>query len=72
MKKLFSEIPCLQGTRLILKQVEDEDAEKLPELVTNPNVYRFLPTFLFEKKYSDPQEVIRNLYTECLRDAEGV
>lgn len=69
MKKLFSEIPYLQGGRLILKQVEDVDANALLELVENPRVYRYLPTFLFEKKYEDMHDVIRNLYTECFQES---
>lgn len=69
MKKLFSEVPCLQGTRLILRQIEDADAESLLELTENPRVYRYLPTFLFEKKYPDIHEVISCLYTECFQDS---
>ena len=69
MKKLFSEVPCLQGTRLILKRIEDADADALLELTENPRVYRYLPTFLFEKKYPDIHEVISRLYTECFQES---
>ena len=69
MKKLFSEIPYLQGRRLILKQIEDADADSLRELVGNPMVYRYLPTFLFERKYPDIHDVIHRLYTECFQES---
>ncbi len=68
-KKLFTEIPCIEGPRLILKQVEEQDAEALAEMTQNPNVYRLLPTFLFEKKYADAREVIRRLYDEAFRES---
>ena len=69
MKKLFTEVPCLQGTRLILRRIEDADAESLLELTENPRVYRYLPTFLFEKKYPDIHDVVSRLYTECFRES---
>ena len=69
MKKLFSEIPYLQNERIILRELVDADADCLTELVNNPNVYRFLPTFLFEKQYEDMHEMIRRLYDECWKES---
>ncbi len=69
MKKLFSEIPCLKGERLVLRPLVLSDAEGLRELVDSPNVYRYLPTFLFEKKYPDVNTVIERLYDECFRES---
>ena len=69
MKKLFSEIPYLTGARLCLRAVGPEDADSLSEMVNNPNVYRYLPTFLFEKKYEDADYVIDRLYDECSKDS---
>ncbi|MBR2577375.1 MAG: GNAT family N-acetyltransferase, partial [Erysipelotrichaceae bacterium] len=43
--------------------------EGLQELVTNPAVYHYLPTFLFEKKYPDVRKVIALLYTECFKES---
>lgn len=69
MKKLFSEIPYLKGDRLVLKKIEDADADALAELAHNPNIYTYLPTFLFEQKYDDIHTVIRKLYDECFQDS---
>ncbi len=69
MKKLFSELPCLQGRRITLRGVTDADAESLLEMVNDPEVYRYLPTYLFEKKYPDIHEIIGRLYTECLQES---
>ena len=69
MKKLFSEIPYIESERLILRKIGEEDAEGLSELTHSPNVYRYLPTFLFEKKYEDVHEVISSLYDECFRES---
>lgn len=69
MKKLFSEIPYIKTKRLILRKIEETDAEGLSELAHSPNVYRFLPTFLFEQKYDDIHDVIRRLYDECFKES---
>lgn len=67
--KLFSEIPYLKNTRLTLRQLTPADADALKELVDSPDVYRYLPTFLYEKKYPDIHYVIRHLYDECFQES---
>ena len=69
MKKLFSEIPRMNGERVLLRALEPSDGASLSELVKSPRVYRYLPTFLFEKKYPDTGDVIRRLYDECFRES---
>lgn len=68
-KQLFSEIPCLEGSRLVLKEVTQADLAGLQELVNSPRVYRYLPTFLFEQKYADLRYVIDHLYDECWKES---
>lgn len=65
MKKLFSEIPYLTGERITLRQVAASDAQRLREMTEDADVYRYLPTFLYETKYADKAYVIRHLYDEC-------
>ena len=69
MKKLFATIPCLQSERLTLRALTPDDAEGLRALTDSPEVYRYLPSFLFEKKYDDPLTVIERLYDECLKES---
>ena len=69
MKKLFSEIPYLESGRLVLKKLESADAPALQELMDSPAVYRYLPTYLFEKQYAAASDVIDRLYTECWKDS---
>ena len=69
MKKLFTEIPYIKTERLVLRKIEETDAEGLSELSHSPGVYRYLPTFLFEQKYEDVHEVIRRLYDECFKES---
>lgn len=69
MKKLFSEIPYIKSERLVLRKIEETDADGLSELKHSPNVYRYLPTFLFERKYEDVHDVIRRLYDECFKES---
>ena len=37
--------------------------------MNSPAVYRYLPTFLYEKKYEDIHYVIRHLYDECFQES---
>ena len=69
MKKLFSEIPVISSERITLKKITAEDSPYLLELAENHNVYRYLPTFLFEQKYTDINKVISLLYDECLEES---
>ena len=69
MKKLFTEIPYIKGDRLIIRKMEEKDAEGLQELVDSPAVYRWLPTFLCERKYRDVHRVIEHLYDECRQES---
>lgn len=69
MKKLFSTLPVLQGERLTLRPLTRDDAEYLKKMTQSEAVYRYLPTFLFEKKYDDITYVIDHLYDECLEDS---
>ena len=68
-KKLFSEIPRIQSPRLVLKEVTLADTSALQEFVSSPTVYRYLPTFLFERRYPDVRYVIEHLYTECWKES---
>ena len=61
MKKLFSEIPYIEGNGIILRKITQDDADSLRELTESEAVYRYLPTFLFEKKYDSIEYVIDHL-----------
>lgn len=69
MKKLFSEIPCLQGERVVLRPLTAADADGLAALTGSEEVYRYLPAFLYEKQFDDPKYVIQHLYDECIKDS---
>lgn len=69
MKKLFSEIPYIEGNDIVLRKITQDDADSLRELTESEAVYRYLPTFLFEKKYGSIEYVIDHLYDECFRES---
>ena len=52
-KLLFTEIPHREGERIYLHRITDKDASGLEELRNDEDVYRLLPTFLFEKQLDD-------------------
>ena len=70
--KPFSEIPCLQNDRLCLRKLNGSDTEALQDLIRNERVYRYLPTFLFERQFEDLEEMIGKLYDECFRNKESL
>lgn len=72
MKKLFDEIPFLENDKIILRRMEERDARALERMTQSDSVYRYLPTFLFEQKYEDKQDVIRRFYEECFPAREGI
>ena len=70
--KLFDEIPYLSNERIELKRIVTSDAVKLKELTDNENVYRYLPTFLFERQFDDPEEAIEKMYGKLFRNRESL
>ena len=68
-KKPLSEIPRLEGGRLLLRRITHSDADALAGLARSEAVYRYLPTFLYEQKYPDIHRVIDGLYAECLEES---
>ena len=72
MKKLFDEVPRIEGGRLVLERIVYSDADALQELVDNESVYRYLPTFLFEKQREDARETIRLLYGDLFTNKESL
>ena len=58
---MFDEVPCLKNQRIVLKRLEERDAPSLQELVSEEMVYRCLPVFLYEMRYSS-QEAIGGMY----------
>lgn len=68
MKELFSEPPVLKGRTLTLRPLVLSDVEDLRRLSRQEEVYHYLPTFLFEKKY-EAEDAILHLYDEGLKDS---
>ena len=62
---LFDEMPYLEGEHIILREMVEADAPALEELASNPNVNRFIPTYLYEAQYEDKREAIANMRREC-------
>ena len=71
-KKLFSEIPVLEHDRMVLRRLDDRDIPALEELVKSERVYRYLPTYLFERQFSDMRVMIRELYDTCFAAQESL
>ena len=65
MKKLFDEIPYLEGERVILKRITEDDREALQDMIHSDIIYRYEPAFLLEEQYTDMDQLLRDLYGEC-------
>ena len=62
MKKLFDEIPYLEGDRLILRRITEKDYGPLQEMARSNVVYRYEPTYLLEQQYTDMDQLLHDLY----------
>jgi ribosomal-protein-alanine N-acetyltransferase len=71
-KKLFSEIPCIKGDRVVLDRVIDSDADAIRDLKENPNVQRYLPAFLFENQRDNVHETIALLYGDLFTSKDSL
>ena len=72
MVQLFEEIPYLEDDAIVLKRIEDADADALHELAVDEQVYRYLPTYLVERLYSDPHEALRQIYGPVFEQRESL
>ena len=64
MKKLFDEIPYLEGDRLVLRRITEQDRDALQEMANSKIVYRYEPTYLLEQQYTDMDKLLHDLYGE--------
>lgn len=68
-KKLFLKIPVIKGERITLKALTRQDAGGLHELTECEKVYRYLPTFLFERQFDNAEDAIEKLYAEYMKQS---
>ena len=71
-KKLFSEIPRVDGERIVLDRVVAADADALRDLICNAHVQRYEPTYLFEKQFDDASEAIASMYGDLFANKESL
>ena len=72
MKKLFDEIPCLEGERIILRQITEKDREALQEMACCNSVYRYEPTYLIEQQYTDMDQLLQDLYGKYFEEKQNL
>jgi len=61
MADLFGAFPCLKNDRVIIRKMREDDADSLLEITGNPNVYRYIPPFLYRKSRKSLLTAIRNI-----------
>ncbi len=72
MKRLFDCFPAMESDRLILREWKESDANGLTDLIRNQQVYRFLPTFLYERAIENTAEMIARSRAECFDTKKSV
>ena len=72
MKKLFDEIPYMEGERVILRKLSEDDREILREMAQSDKVYRYEPTYLLEQQYTDMDELLRDLYGKYFESKQNL
>ena len=72
MEKLFDSIPRIEGEHILLDRLTYSDMPGLEELAGDETVYRYLPTFLYERQTDDLKKVVDGLYGELFRNKESL
>ena len=72
MKKLFDEIPYIEGERLMLKKITEKECEALEEMANSNGVYNYEPTYLLEQQYTDMKQLIHDLYGEYFEKKQNL
>ena len=72
MKKLFDEIPYLEGERVIFRKITEDDRDALQEMAHSNIVYRYEPTYLLEQQYTDMDRLLRDLYGEYFEKKQNL
>ncbi len=70
--KLFDEYPYIETDTVVLKKMSAADADALSDMVKNEQLYRYLPTFLYEQKYEDIREMLAKMDEECFLPKESL
>ena len=70
--ELFGTVPRIAGDRVVLDRVVSADEDALRDLIANPNVQRYLPTYLFEKQRDDVGQTIRLIYGDLFANKESL
>lgn len=65
MDRLFDRIPRIEGERIVLERLTEADIPALEALAADDEVYRYLPSFLEEKRTKDMPSFIRRIYSGC-------
>lgn len=70
--QLFDEVPRIEGERILLREIVASDAEALGAFARDEDIYRLEPTFLYERRYSDPHVVIERMRAECFDTKDSI
>lgn len=71
-RKVFDDIPRIEGGRVTLRRLTDADVPALEELAASEAVYRYEPTYLLERQYADMRAMLRDLYGSCFAAKESL
>ncbi len=69
---LFSEYPVMEDDMIVIRKMTDDDAVSLSRMCAQEEVYRYVPTFLYEQKYGDKRTVIAKMDEECFDTHESI
>lgn len=61
MAELFETFPYLKNDHIIIRKMVEGDVDNLMEITNNPNVYQYVPSFLYQKSRGNLLAAIRNL-----------
>ena len=63
--RLFEEYPSLSDDMILIHKMKQDDAHALHNFARTPEIYTYLPTFLYEQKYEFAEKVLACMDEEC-------
>ena len=72
MKKLFDEIPVFENNDILIRRLNEGDLPCVAAMTKDEMIYRYEPSFLAERQYTDMKDMLNDLYGKYFQAKENL
>ncbi|WP_295157519.1 GNAT family N-acetyltransferase [uncultured Ruminococcus sp.] len=72
MKKLFDEIPVFENNDILIRRLTEGDLLCVAAMTKDEMIYRYEPSFLAERQYTDMKDMLNDLYGKYFQAKENL